>query len=393
MSVYFCNPGLIDLAAVRTLGVSVKDNDSAIGYFGTGLKFAIATILRHGGEIKLYRGDEVHTIGSEKVCIRGEDFEVVTLDGEQLGFTTQLGRDWQPWMAYRELASNALDEGGSYGLFDGSSCRALETMFVVSGGGIQEANAEAASILLQTEPIYKNEDIELHPGDGRQIFYRGVRVGDLPDPSVYRINLLGKIALTEDRTYSNIWEVYSRMVRGIAKISDEKILQRILTAGKNFLEHGRSFPAEYCSDAFKTVAGNLRSTVSDMTTANPSAIKIAEELALCNLGPSESISLSTVEQGQFERAISILYRAGYDIRKYEIVIVETLGPGVYGLAKEEKIFISRQAFQKGTHEIASTLLEEFAHLSTGFNDFDRSLQSWLFDELLRQVEHRFNEAF
>ena len=42
--------------AIRTLGVSVKVGDSPIGYFGTGLKFALATILRKGGEIVLKRG-------------------------------------------------------------------------------------------------------------------------------------------------------------------------------------------------------------------------------------------------------------------------------------------------------------------------------------------------
>ena len=48
MSIIFTNQGEIDIRAVTTFGVSVKNDNSAIGMFGTGLKYAIAIILRHG---------------------------------------------------------------------------------------------------------------------------------------------------------------------------------------------------------------------------------------------------------------------------------------------------------------------------------------------------------
>ena len=80
----FRNPGLIDLEAVRTLGVSVKLPGS-FGRFGTGLKFAIARILRGGGSITIYRGLEAHTLGTVDREVRGETFQIVTLDGEPMG--------------------------------------------------------------------------------------------------------------------------------------------------------------------------------------------------------------------------------------------------------------------------------------------------------------------
>ena len=42
MKIYFCNAEPIDLNAIAIMGVSVKTGDNPIGYFGTGLKFAIA---------------------------------------------------------------------------------------------------------------------------------------------------------------------------------------------------------------------------------------------------------------------------------------------------------------------------------------------------------------
>ena len=71
----FQNNGLIDIAAVTTMGVSVKEGDGAIGYFGTGLKFAIATILREGGEVTLWRGLEKHIFTATLLTVRGEDFQ------------------------------------------------------------------------------------------------------------------------------------------------------------------------------------------------------------------------------------------------------------------------------------------------------------------------------
>src|SRR5262245_54522643 len=41
----FSNPGILDINLVKLLGVSVQESDSAIGFFGTGLKYAIASTL------------------------------------------------------------------------------------------------------------------------------------------------------------------------------------------------------------------------------------------------------------------------------------------------------------------------------------------------------------
>ena len=38
MSVVFENQGLVDVRAIKTFGVSVKENENQMGFFGTGLK-------------------------------------------------------------------------------------------------------------------------------------------------------------------------------------------------------------------------------------------------------------------------------------------------------------------------------------------------------------------
>src|SRR5690606_17354524 len=109
----FSNPGLIDETAITTIAVNAKTGNNPIGVFGTGLKYAIAIILRLGGRVTIYRGLKKLEFGIKTKTIRGKEFDIITMNGRQLGFTTHLGHHWQPWMAYRELWSNARDEEGT----------------------------------------------------------------------------------------------------------------------------------------------------------------------------------------------------------------------------------------------------------------------------------------
>jgi hypothetical protein len=92
MHVIFENDGEIDAAAIRTFGVSVKQGDNPIGFFGTGLKYALAILLRTGHSVAIQSGLEKHRFALKDVTIRGETFQVVTMNRRELGFTTQ---GWQ----------------------------------------------------------------------------------------------------------------------------------------------------------------------------------------------------------------------------------------------------------------------------------------------------------
>lgn len=111
--IIFSNPGLIDIRALTTLGINAKENPSAIGYFGSGAKYAIACILRWGGSITIYRGTERYSFTTVEHETRGKKFSIVCMNGNELGFVTDYGKNWQPWQVYRELWTNAMDEAGA----------------------------------------------------------------------------------------------------------------------------------------------------------------------------------------------------------------------------------------------------------------------------------------
>lgn len=185
MTIYFANKGTIDLDTIRTMGVSVKVNDNPIGYFGTGIKYAIATLLRTGHTVSLFTNGETVQFRLREKEIRGKKFELVFMDDEQLAFTSELGKNWEVWQAYRELASNTMDEGGS---ISGRFVEA-DTVFAVDGPEIGKAHDERNKIFLHSEPWLIADGVEVHRGKSHWLYYRGVRVQRLLKASRFTYNL------------------------------------------------------------------------------------------------------------------------------------------------------------------------------------------------------------
>ena len=143
MPIIFSNPGLIDPRLITVLGVNVKEGTSPIGFFGTGLKYAISVLLRNQCSIHIYAGQDAYAFSTREETIRGKTFSVVHMNDQPLGFTTELGKNWKPWMALRELYSNAKDEGGDWRLGD-LSPKDLpgNTVIVVDGTDALDAYAQ-----------------------------------------------------------------------------------------------------------------------------------------------------------------------------------------------------------------------------------------------------------
>lgn len=203
--IVFQNKGLIDLRGITTFGVCAKpETKNPIGYFGTGLKYAIAVLLREGQKVTLWHGTRKCKFRAKKQKIRGKAFNMVQMNGKDLPFTTELGKNWELWMAYRELAANAMDEPETVIEHEGiQNTRAGRTTFGVEGDLIDKVHADRDEIFLSTKPTYKFDTVELHDGPnvGGWVYYRGIRVYKLDKPAMYNYNILAETRLTEDRTF------------------------------------------------------------------------------------------------------------------------------------------------------------------------------------------------
>jgi len=375
MTVYFANDGKIDLMALCTMGVSVKETDQPIGYFGTGVKFAIATLLRTGHKVTLTVGGRRLPFDVESVDIRGKDFEIVTMGGEKLGFTTELGKNWQVWQAFRELHSNTLDEGGK------TSDKKLtgDTVFEIEGAAMQTEFGRMHKIFLSTEPICEAAGVEVHRGASDVIYYRGVRAGLLPKMSKYTYNITSTMTLSEDRNFADMWDAEWEIRCAIPQLKDANVLTDILGANAAWdsgLNYSDSVPA---SSAFIAASRQFQSD-ANLNHSMKAILNNADQIS----GSFPETKLSEINESAVSEAILMTKSLECTVCRADLIFVKTLGPDVFGLyhTAKNQIFISQSTIEMGVDFMAATIYEEWLHKDHQLKDCTRAMQNFLFQKLI-----------
>lgn len=377
--VYFMNQGEFDPRAMLTFGVSAKSGDDSIGFFGTGFKYAVAIILKMGGSVTVRSGDHEYKFTTVKEEIRGKEFDAVYMNGQPAHFTTHLGARWEPWMAYRELYCNCIDEGG---VISTEKSGDYETVVEVESVVIYDCHENAGEYFITSEPIYSNAEVEIHQGQTHYQYFKRVRVYGQGTPAKYRYNIRKGVTLTEERIALYGFQVLMPIARTIQNLTDKRILEDVLNPDSECLEQVLPFDADYgCSDEFYAVCMQLKKTVGVPERVRNLLTKIKE-----NAGDFPEYTPKPVEQKMIDKAVSFLASIDIPVNEYPMVVVESLGKNVLGRALNGNIYLARRAFDFGTKQVASTLIEEWVHLKYGCEDFDRDMQNWLFDKILSMGE-------
>lgn len=241
--IVFENDGEIDPRLIMLIGVNVKESDSAIGFFGTGLKYALASLLRWGEDIKIQSGANEYTFSAQATEIRGKAFGLIEMcsryERTPLGFTTELGKRWEAWMVYRELWCNAFDEPGGavYEAADAPMPKAGKTRVIVTGDKADEAHRSRDTFILDKSqsPLHAVEGLEIYEGPGERIFYRGIAVQKPDKPGLYTYNITEFLYLTEDRTAGS-WSTDPIIARGLSQIEDKTVIDKTILAPADRLE-------------------------------------------------------------------------------------------------------------------------------------------------------------
>jgi len=398
----FENHGEIDPRLITTLGVNVKEGDSPIGYFGTGLKYALAVALRLGCKVTVQSGLREFRFRAVPTQIRGKEFQLVEMADsadeylyKPLAFTLDLGKNWQAWMAFREFECNALDEGGASRLeWDAPEPTEGVTRVIISGQPLVKQFFEKKTWQSpRCQPLIDGESCQIFPSNGsRNLYYRGVKVMELPKAPLFTYNVLSQLKLTEDRTVNSAWD--SQIAIAAAGASAEtaeelEVAKMMIGACQQSWEHD----LDWCwhgvnpTEAFAR-AVQIRS-ISFPATTSSSALVIArwafpkmfeEELEGCQL--------TSVEEKQLAKALQFL-SSRLNVKIVDpIQVVEKLGEGggTLGMAKEGKIWLARECFARGTKQLAGTIFEEHVHLQLELPDLSRAFQNFLIDKLMGMGE-------
>lgn len=385
MTLSFANPGELDPRLIATFGANVKASSSAIGFFGTGLKYAIAVTLRLGGKIEIWSGQTQYNFGIDHTVIRGKDFSFVTMDKQPLGFTLELGKTWEPWMAYRELVCNARDEGG--GVQTGSiQPEDGKVTILVDCPAIDQAHEKCSDIFLQTKPLWANELCEIHEGGGHAVYYRGVRVHQTQEHCHFTYNLLEHTDLTEDRTLRYVWQLSPKCRNAIAECTSHDIIRQAVLSKEKTFEHTFDYSEHSLGHDFVQIVDRLAQ--NNTGGINLSARKAVKALLLKDDVPQVT-ELSSLEQNILQKAIAFVRQmTNGEIDQYNIEVFSALGEDILGVARDGKIMLSRRVFRQGTKMVAGTILEEYIHLHHNHADCTRSMQNHLIDWLCTLQEEK-----
>ena len=400
----FSNPGLIPLDAIRLMGASVKQEGS-FGRFGTGFKYALATILRGGGSVVLWRGTSRVSFKVREVNVRGETFaEVVMVDHgphddyereEPLGFTTQLGKDWEAWMALRELACNARDEDGEWGyihpddfegLLFGQPDDAGTTTIIVDWPEMDAAALDGGACVFapEGEPLLEERGVRVLPGPSKYLYHRGVRVWELPKPSVFTYDITKAVDLTEDRTVKYGFWVTADVRNMILNTEDRSIIEAAVSAPKETWERtfdwsGAEWGATEPGSVWLEVVADGREQRGDAVSRS------ARDVLLKHRAFSKVQRASWQDVTGANEALSDAAEAmeemGFDLEKVDVYVVDELPGGALSSVKGGSVFITRELLDMRRTVVVRELLARFLERE-GEGDHDT---------LLKAVARRFYE--
>lgn len=363
------------------MGISAKECKSPIGLYGTGLKYAIAVLLRTGHSVTIKTETDEYRFGVTDINFRGKDFQLITCNGKELPFTTEYGKLWEVWMAYRELVSNTLDEGGLH--FAGEPFD-HGTSIIVEGAELHECLTNHHRYFVgDREPIAECHKMKVYHGDGT-IYYRGVRVSSVKD-AMYSYELLNELTLTEDRTVKDEYRIGSQVGWAFAsEIKDKEILRRVITAKKRWetdLDYDWSWSPEMnevAQDVWENAPTTLNNSIANLLKKKqPDA-----GFTLLEFDDDQSVMLDAAKE--------FLSKAGYEVTALTRLVSNEDSTNIAFVHKEE-IYLTPKAFAMGLFFLTVVLLEEHHH-TVGWNDESRGYQTHLLEELVGQAKKRLRIA-
>ena len=253
------NDGEIENGALTLIGASTKEgDDSKIGFFGSGNKYAMATLLRNDIPFRIFSGIKEIKVTTKEVSVRGVPFKQIYVNNKPTSLTTRMGPSWPVWFALRELVCNAIDEGG----YKFSECEEIEpilakgttTISVEINSDVREFIDNYSKYLFNPETNDYAEFVEKSDGylseagyiienDGNFNFYRkGVSIiQDRERPSLYSYYTEdSRVDINESRVYMYGFQIDGVIANLLARSRNKDII-------KNFLSHAFSDSYRECN--------------------------------------------------------------------------------------------------------------------------------------------------
>lgn len=430
MNKYICisSQGEIEVDALSLIGASTKRNDeSKIGYFGSGNKYALTALLRNNIPFKIFSGVNEIKVTTELVTFRNETFNRIIVNDKSTSLTTDMGgKFWDDgFPIIRELYSNALDEGNAN----------IDTINVIlPSEGTTKFYIENTSLfneiianlddyfLINTTPIWKNKSIEIYDNNLKEytIFRKGIKATNLTKTikGIYYYSI-SNIEVNESRLIDDLCIAQNKIVNGLVKCEDINIIKKLITnlngSNNTYYEHkciessiGKYSKIIFSKEWHEAMIKNKYVSVEALMFIKEDLNSILHEYIVLpykllyhinkqfpdirirdfeNSGDGEFIEVTpNIELVDLiNDSINILQKSKYAIRipsKYELKFghftdSRTLAQAKVGDVLIPQVRISTKLQLKTINEIIPILIEEYEHLNSGEEDYTRAFQNHL----------------
>lgn len=424
------NKGLLEIEALTLLGASTKRGDQTkIGKFGSGNKYALAYFLRCGYNVRVFSGNQEIKLSLAKRTLRNMEFDVITVNGKATSITTEFGHEWSIWQAVRELYANAVDEGLLHFGF-------IETRVFVSNG-----SEETTRIYIESKPeiedfmfnvrdyIAKGNEVLFECGFGKIyrkhgdkacIYYKGIKCFETGDPSIYDYDL-DDITIGEDRLIKYSWTLPEGIWKIIFKCDNPVIIRTLLNniQDAKYLENsidnnlvsiyqdpqlevwakciGESLIAprslrEYIYDEDKPrtllLPGMLYTTLISVIGDKIKSRALRSMTTKGNV--FQIVEPDSVSSEILKEINMFLDESGFHIPYQVKVVIFTDNKQMGGITEDNEILLSANSFAKGKHYILNTMIEEYIHIKHHVSDESRGFQDAIIDEFVTYMNIRSN---
>lgn len=397
--------GEAELGALTLLGASSKRNATdKIGFFGSGMKYAICTLLAAGNKFSIFFGTTPVSITTRSEVFRNEEFHRVVINNVDTSLTTTAGPQWTEIDAFRELYSNALDEGlidiitvpAPAGGEPGTTTIYIEITPTIAS---MRENIEHYFLNFNSPSVlFTNRVGSLLSSPAGRVFRRGIWAVDENIDSAYGWDFTD-LTINESRKAST-WQVEYQACKLLSLIPTTNVLLSILSKTHQFdlnVLHNSFSNSWSCAAALREQF--------DFVSSRPDAIRPehrARALFVSSTNmpiiervlPSYQEWLQSKGLNQITPTQEFLTKLSNSKKLLSRLGVHTDVPvrfvatdaNVYAFVKNSIIHFTDTAFSLTEREVCKTFLEELIHVNSDCADFSRPFQEALLEITMTALE-------
>ena len=417
--------GEIETEAFTLIGASSKRNDETkIGYFGSGLKYSIAALLRNNIDFKIFQGENEIIFDVVDKSFRNDVYKAISVNGKETSMTTTMGgSDWDISFApFREIYSNALDEDSDVVLTKTTNLVGeigTTTILIEMTSAMTDFYNNINEYFCDKNPnvLTTNKFGTIYPKATTgftKLFRKGILCYEDTKPALFSYNS-PEFIINESRVLNSI-QVASYAVAKIWKASkNEELISELINGLKGgnagFYEHTLPFSTyELFTNEWHEVCKDLKFVPAEAIMfckqrqlegriVLPKSLLIPlyrqfDDLDVLGLSKKNSDANyileeepSTILTDKVIDALAVLRATNYVSRmsKIDISYVSFVENDILGLAENGKIFLSTKLEVEDIPYIAKIIIEENEHNLSGLGDETRYFQNHLFKLLFNEL--------